>query len=602
MLARTWRLAARPAAVHISKASPCRNLPTVRLPVRFLTSVETSQFPLFITDTLLPKCGSCGVLLQSEDHAKPGFYVEQKKVKSFQKPEDLVHQQHMKDLSEDDKMLLLNGASASVPDAGSELSKHKTHPHSAKVQCTRCRDALFRSKFDPTQYKVDTVAEVMESVHPTANLVYVISAADFPMSLDTDVFKYRLARTMKFVVSKCDLLFSNNDVSNKHGLRFFQDYLWRVHQVLPENVFCVSGSVDWNTEKLYAELNDDSYFIGSVNSGKLTLILSLVHVAAKHKQALPNARRDRQAQKYENAAGAHAKSNRQAVLKRNLALVRNFKRENGPGTSYMPGFTRGNIAFELSRGKTIYDVPGFARSHASQLYEYMAPNAIKLLLKGQKTHKAGTYRSHYDTVKENQVVTVGGLFFLQAPPGSMLQVRNVINHKAHVFKSLDKALDVWRHPDQYPALQNTYVVSPENTELVKHIVPSFYGSVDLVIRNVGYVLLTPTGKYASEPFVVYLPRGLDAIIRQPITHYITRTLAGRDGQGNALAKKNWAAKSVTEIKRFTGKTPFLSRLVPVPQNTAVSDDQYMHDYVLAAKGKSVPHREIGEHTRYANWV
>lgn len=568
---------------------------------------QVSLSPL-ITDSLLPKCSSCGVLLQNEDNSRPGYYSERKNPAPFVKSEDAVFNLHLRLLPEEDRLLLLNGADSSVPDFTTELAKKRKPRHdtnNTKPQCVRCRDALYRSQFQPDQYKVDTVSQVMESIPPHANVVYVVSAVDFPMSLKESVFQYRLAKSMQFVVTKNDLMFGRKDMALKYGLQFYQDYLWRTHQVPPENVFCVSGAIDWHTDKLFLAIRDNLYFIGCVNSGKSTLILSLLHVAEKHKQTLPNAKRDRMLQKATDSAISYGSrpTTRQALIKHNLAAMREFKKVNGPGTSYMPGFTRGNLPFELTRNVTIYDVPGFASSQASQLYEFMEPEAIKSLHKGQKLHKAGTYKSHYETVKGGQVATVGGLFFLQVPANSMLQVRNMINHKFHSFKDMDKALDVWKNNAKHPALRQAFVVDSEKTSLVKHIIPSFYGNVDLVIQSVGYISIKPTGKFASaDPFVVYLPKGLEAIVRQPITKYITRTLAGRDGQGNTLKKENWVEKSVTEVKRYSGKSPFFTRLIPVTENTNLDDAQVMHKYVKHMKGHAVPHNEISEPTKYANWI
>lgn len=580
--------------------------PAIVTPIRSVATIPNTHLSLLIADSLLPKCGSCGVLLQSEDPGKKGYFVEEKTGKNLQnfvKTEDAVHLRFLRTMSDEDKMLLLNGASMGVPDAQSELTKKKTHKDIPLVQCTRCRDALFRSKFVPDQYHVESVAEVMETIPPHANLIYVVSATDFPMSINEDVFKYRGSSTMQFVVTKMDLFFANKAMAAKYGPQFFQDYFWRTYKVPPENVFCVSGTVDWHTDKLFLAVKDNLYFIGTVNSGKSTLILALMHVAEKRRQGLPNAKRDRKMQKIDDVALSQGKpTTRQALAKHNVAAIKKFKKLHGPGTSYMPGFTRGNLPFELSRNVTIYDVPGFSSAASAQLYELMDPAAIKNIQKGQKMHKKGTYQSHYETAKGGQVVTVGGLFFLQVPHGAMLQLRNVINHKMHIFKDMEKALYMWNHPHSNPALQDVFAVDPTKTSLVKYIIPSFYGSVDLVIRSVGYVTITPTGKFSSQqPFAVYLPSGLDAIIRQPITHYITRTLAGRDAQGNVLRKENWKEKSVTEVKRYTGRHPLLSRLIP-GEDAGTDDAEVMRKYVEAVKGSGVAHETISDANRYANWV
>lgn len=591
----------------------CRPLRIFPAPVPFCVSARSLSTvpPLapLIADAILPKCSSCGVLLQNEDRTRPGFYATPGTSRVFQKDSDSVYEKHLAGLDEADQRLLLNGATTTT--LGPKEHKHNPKAASSKVLCVRCRDSQYRSQFKLDQFAVASVSEVMNSIPAYAHLVYVVSATDFPMSINEEVFRMASAREMHFVVTKNDLFFAKNSVASKYGLQFYQDYFWRTYQVPPANVHCVSGKSDWNTEQLLDSLRDNLYFIGSVNSGKSTLIQSLVHLAHKKREAMPNAKRDRLLQKMDNRAISlqEVPKTRLALIKHNLAAASSYKTKNGPGASYMPGFTRGNLPFVLSRKVTIYDVPGFSNAQTGQLYDFLPPPAIKALHKGQKMYKAGTYKSHYDTVKSGQVLTVGGLFWLQAPPNTMFRVKNLIGHKPHVFKDLAKAMDVWHHPEKYSALKDVLLVpSTRNgapTPLVKHIIPSFYGSIDLVLRYLGYISLTPTGAKDPDagPVVVYLPQEVDAIIRQPITTYITRTLSGRDGNGNILKKENWVQKSVTEVKRYSGRTPFTSRLIPAVGDRAAADEaQVMRQYVALIKGEAVPHSQVTEESKYANWI
>lgn len=601
MFTRSWKLAAR----LLTRGLPLlvsRWIPKPVPPARFQHTFEAGKFPSFIADHLLPKCGSCGVVLQKDDPKKPGYYRKQQQLNKKVKPEDLFYRRHLQKITRQDRELLLNGASPDVPSRRKELSAQRAGDIPWLTHCKRCRDALCHSQFNPKEYQATNVSEVMQNIPPTANLVYVVSAADFPMSLDAEVFNYRSARDMQFVITKCDTLFENKDITHKFGEQFFQDYLWRMHQVPAENVHCVCGRLDWNSDLLFNEIKDDSYFIGTVNSGKLTLILSLVMVAEHLRQKLPNARRDKEVQKLQDLKTSFKRMNRSFLIKQNRQATNYFKQRLGPGISYMPGFTRGTIGFELTKRKTVYDVPGFAPRNSVLMANYLSPSSMKTLLKGGRMAQTGTYTSHYETVKENQVLTVGGLFLLQAPKDSMLRVRNVINQPLHVFRDLEKAVEIWKHPSDNKAMRKKMIVHPYFTSLQKYVIPSFYGSVDLVIRTVGYVNLTPTGQNKAEPFVVYLPKGLDAIIRQPISTYLTRTLAGRDKQGNPLAKENWASKSVTEVKRYSGKTPFSSKLIPMPETLDLTPSEFMFDYVKKFKGSAVPHGEIGETNKYANWI
>lgn len=537
--------------------------------------------------------------LQSNRQNEVGYYAVPKTSVFAPRPEDAVFDKHLVGLLAEDKILLGNGASASVPSLRAELL-HEKQKKDHKTLCVRCRNAHYKAQFNLDQYTVESVASIMEQMPPHAHIVYVVSAADFPMSLNDEVFRYRPASGVQFVVTKSDLFFAKNTLASKYGLRFFQDYLWRTYRVPEENVHVVSGTKDWNTERLMESVKDETYFVGSVNSGKSTLIQSLLHAAQKVRGKLPNARRDRAVQKIDDRAIATGQKpqSRQALIKHDLAAIAKFKHVNGPGALYMPGFTRGTLPFALTPRVTVYDVPGFS-DDTRQLYDFLRPEHIKQLHKGQKVHKKGMYTSHYDTAKAGQVVTVGGLFFFQVPDNSMFRIRNCISHPFHIFRSMERALEAWKNPG--PALKNVFLVDPA-TELVRHIVPTFYGSVDLVVRHLGHVAITPTGAKSAhaQPLVVHLPKGVEAIIRQPIGQYISRTLAGRDARGNALRKENWVSKSVTEVKRYSGKNPLTSKIIEVLSAEVATDAEVMKRVVERIKGIAAD--EVTAENKYANWI
>ncbi|KAM9887126.1 hypothetical protein OXX79_013843, partial [Metschnikowia pulcherrima] len=103
----------------------------------------------------------------------------------------------------------------------------------------------------------------------------------------------------------------------------------------------------------------------------------------------------------------------------------------------------------------------------------------------------------------------------------------------------------------------------------KHTVPPFDGSFDLVLRGLGFVNVKATGARPdpnnAEDLVVYLPKGVAAISRVPISKYITRTLSGRDKNGNVLRKEKWVQLSTKEIKRYTGKEAFFEQILPTQE-------------------------------------
>ncbi|KAK7683906.1 hypothetical protein QCA50_012877 [Cerrena zonata] len=85
---------------------------------------------------------------------------------------------------------------------------------------------------------------------------------------------------------------------------------------------------------------------------------------------------------------------------------------------------------------------------------------------------------------------------------------------------------------------------------------------------------------------------MEAIVRQPITNFIMKTLSGRDVNGNPLRKENWVKKSIIELKRYTGSN-FTSKLIPTSnQKPNQSDLDFVKSYItyLNANYKYSPSR------------
>lgn len=548
-----------------------------------------STIPLL--QSLVPTCNSCGITLQKTDPDRPGFYREPGSGQKLVRKENLVAANTYSGLDDDDLKLLLN---SNGEEKDLSLFRHRNDPTPKpvpqSVQCIRCREAQFRSEYSQDEFPIESLDAIMASLPPDANLVYVVSAADFPMSLDLRVFLYRRASDILFVVTKCDLLFPTLNLANRYGLPFFQDYFYRKHGVLGENVVLASGKIDWNIPALLkaGKIRDNSYLIGSVNSGKSTLLKSMLTVSnnlAAKKERLSSRERtklEKEQDRLINSQGS-TPSDIRALRRKN----EQEKNRTGPGASYMPGYTRGTIAYDVD-GVTMHDVPGFGENVESNefasLFSYLQPSQMKQLSKGVPTHKYGTYKSPFQTIKGGQCYTVGGMFYLVPPSGTMVQARNCINHKAHIFSNIDKAkalLEAVANEGEdgaHAGLRNVFIM-PGSTlpKLVPRYIPAFYGAIDLVVAGAGHVNLTPTGAPgpADEPWVVWVPQGVRIWVRQPITRYTTRTLAGRDARGNPLRKELWKQKSVTHVERYTGKAPFYSRLSATPDNTmATKDNRY----------------------------
>lgn len=582
-----------------------RLLPLLR--PRLAGAYSYRQLSLLLADSILPKCASCGITLQTSKPGQHGFYHppskrgdEPKSVTTKpRKPADDAYDRLLGGLSVEDRKLLLNSedptSQEDVAEIGTERPQNDRPLSTTRVECKRCRDATNHSVVDAQELTTETVARTMtEFVVPGSPVYYVVSAMDFPMSIDPLVFAFR--RDVMVVVTKCDLLYKTwHEASTKSA--FFGDYMWRKHGIPCQNTFVVSAKRGWGIEPFFDNLANNSYFIGSVNSGKSSLVTLLMHAALVQRGRLPNARQKRKTEKQVASLGYNQ------AKKLHAQQIERWKRENGPGTSYLPGYTRAVIPFVLDNKTVVHDVPGFALDKS--LVPAVKPQLFRTLLKGVPVYDKGLYNLKYSVVKETQVVTVGGLLFIEVPQHTMLQIKNLINHKTHVFKTMEKAIDVMRHPEKYPALPDAFAVTPE-VKLKRYIIPSFYGSVDLVVRYLGYINITPTGAKHEDlsPLVVYLPEQVEAVIRQPITKYVTTTLTGRDARGNKLTKQKLKKLSTKLVQQYTGKTPFFSLLIPYPDSGghAATPSDAMQEYVARIKAQVVPHADVDEETRYANWI
>lgn len=596
----------------------------------YLTKKTYSILTSSLLSKLVPTCKSCGIKLQDSDKNSPGFYYIPS-VKKHIKHEDDVFNKALSNLSLEDQQLLTNNnedlldtmqAPVKSVSQSEKLAEEYNLPKT--IECIRCRNAQFKSEFKQVneEYPIESIDSIMSSIPIDSNLVYIINGQDFPLSLNTRVFKYTSTRKIKFIVNKVDLLFKTKELSLKYGLTFIQDYLRSKHNINPENVTIISGKTNWNVEKLLKFIENESYIIGHTNSGKSTIIKSLLFQIFKNKSSSKRLNsRDRTKLEKEQDLKINSQSKARDYksakqLRKKQELLKN---KLGPGTSYMPGFTRGFIEillgdpFDLSC-KTIYDVPGFTNStHPSVLYD-LETSDLKNLSKGVWVYKEGYYYSHYDTLKENRCLTVGGLFYLVPPIESMVQIRSCINFDYEFYRSFENAKHLATHLEENPATRKKFLLkyTPEkfDKKFKRYIIPPFYGSVDLVIQNIGHLNLKPTGaKNNNRPMIIYLPDGLEAIIRQPITEYISKSFSGVDKNGNPLRKENYYDKSTYALKRYFNKAPFFARLIPsksVELDLQAEEDFkriniWMQDHGLEVETYD-ENTKLDVHNKYKYWV
>lgn len=589
-----------------STSLPVTNTPS---PPTVSTSViETS--PLLAS--LIDLCRSCGVPLQDLAPSKPGYFCKPSvKPDARRNQEDIVYEEHLKKLDPETAALLLNDlpqTSGNVALPFLEFKKlHREHARGGPIvakrldaaiseqkECLRCRDALFRSSFAPSQFEQWLLIRVLNLIPIRLNIVLVVSAIDFPLGVDERIFLRRVSsqNDIIVVVNKLDLWFRSVNLAQKYGRTFCQDYFNSKYSVPRENVHVVSAKLDWNMDALLDAIPTDLYVIGSVNSGKLTILNSLLFKCFQKKMTKWGDHRNRnEVREQQKAQDTLISSHLLELLLLVLMLKRRkktnsvatiFRSKVGPGTLYFPGFTRGHIPLELGNDKSVYDVPGFTRFELPTnaphgLFSAVTnPRALKNASAGNAVFKYGEHKSKYETIRPGQCIMLGGLVYVAFPTttatttklSSMYQVRNCINITSHTFLSDVKAFQVSaKVRENWPSLAPKYLVEHSSeTRWNRFVIPPFYGTIDLVIQHLGHINIKPTGAFHPEaqlrPIVVYLPPGVQAIVRQPITKYIAKSFTGRDRNGNPLRKEKIPTLSTLALHRYANKYPFYTRLIP----------------------------------------
>lgn len=472
-----------------------------------------------ILTNLVDKCRSCGIPLQLANQKIPGF-VPISKHKPFKKYEDSVYQKHLQLL--DAETLNLLGVS---PEPNPRPSKPASQ-EPENQECLRCRRIKYQSSTDVPGKQVDS-QEIQEKIDQiNGQMVYIANGVDFPAGLNVQLLK-----TYKpiVVITRADLMFHSQETVPKFP--FFKQYLKQKFDIPPERVFVISNHKRWGIPQLHnylSKLPQTYFMVGDVNSGKSTTVSKLMF-------------------------------HEHGDFRKKFQL---WSKDNGPGISDLPGFTQDINEFDLS-SYNLVDLPGYNHIDIPNFGDF------KTVLKGSKIYKNGAYDSPYFTIKKQQILTVGGLFYLKPPKESIVQIKNMINFKPYVMSDLDKLSKHEANLD--PAMKNKFIIPP-TTKLKTLVVPPFIGKVDLVIKNIGYIELKVTGsKQSNELFELLVPEqyNFEFVIRRPIINYIAKSLSGRDKKGNLLRKENvWKSTKVT--KPYTGEK-FLSGLYPkkIDQNNSV---------------------------------
>ncbi|SCU82830.1 LADA_0C08196g1_1 [Lachancea dasiensis] len=487
-------------------------------------------------------CNACGVHLQSADRSKIGFYIAPK---TSQRPQEHAQLQDLKELkyllfSQDlrtlqDENILQHGGNIADRDRNA-TGAHSLPRDTRQIVCKRCSDALHQNRYEPHEFRAFSAAEVHDFVPQNANVFHVVSLSQFPLHFNGALFtdpNYSSA----LLLSKGDLLTPDKAFLQRKAPRFFADFL-KAKLGLPSSpkVVAFSATRSWNIQSVFSVLRGDSYLLGSPNSGKSTLVNSLL-------------------KKY---GGAKVDSDERGIDPATCQY--HSLREQGAGVSHIPNMTRNLQSYNIGN-KTINDLPGFSENVDEERLDEMV-NA-KVLERIRKTHlfsKSKLVNQSYASVKgtdNGHCYTVSGLFYLVPPPNTINQVVNFIPGNEKQYRDIDKALLVATQElstsssgtlKQYVGVKES-LCRKEN--FTRHVIPPFQGTVEIVLKDIGFLQLKATGRYQfSGLYEIWVPKNVQVCVREPLARLIETCY------DNHL-------KSQGSIPSFQDKRPVISLTYPM---------------------------------------
>lgn len=527
---------------HRSISNDFDGLPTRYSLPKLDEPVELPSFkhkPLSVLDG--NQCASCGIELQHTDEDGPGYCKMPEYKSSLQnqaKAKDIEFYKAYSKLDEEGRKLLQEHTEQSNVDLVKQRKLEEKRNRGSKkgkqetgLKCVRCYNALYHSKLDLAPERASNYTEVMDKIPPNAKLVHVASAYDFPLGL----MNHNTGRNPIYAINKADLLFSSHRAPGKYGQVYFGEMIKRLTS--SDFYEIVSANNQWNISNLLQKLPRVSYLVGFVNSGKTLL-----------------------ANKLRNRAISN--------------IDPSLPWESPVGTSFIPALTRDNIEVDLL-DKVTYDTPGFLPEKTT--FDILKPEVVKPAMKSVPLCAENIKKTRYVSVQGGQCYTLGGIMYLIPPKGTILQVISASKGDPRVFRDLKKATEVIANqPKSIPGI----FVKPETTEnLIRYVIPPYVGKFDVLIRDYGYIQITPTGKRQEnqELFEVWAPEGVVLGVRQAIVDYITHSTP-LNKQGKKVKREHKAAVKRVVAKPIAANEKLFSRLYRVPVDCENTKAEMIRQY------------------------
>lgn len=442
----------------------------------------------------LLNCNSCGIHLQNNDSNEKGYYIEPKRAvdsagPSLQDIKYLLFSQDIQQLNESEDILKRNEV------------KIKDKP----IICKRCSDLLYQNHYNVSDFPRLSLTSLLDRIPRNSNLAVLAPLTEFPLHIDKKLLS---AYNTTLVFTKCDQVIRSTHILDKELLTFFNQFFkLQLRKTLP--VVAISSTKRWGIAKLFSLFKKETYLIGVANAGKSTLVNTLLQKFNGEKLRMNHSNQNSEPLKDEQ----------------NLAY-------QTAGVSHVPNMTRNVQHFKFGN-KMVNDMPGYTEDvNEVYLEDIIQPNWLKTIRKTElfKTKKIRKkiYTSYQ--VKENRTCyTIGGFVNVVAPRNSITQIVKYIAGESNLFKNIDRMIETFSdcHKNEAHPLRKYCGITAEycnKDNFIRHVIPPFQGSIEIVIQGVGYLTLRSTGRYEyTGLYEVWLPKGMKVCVREPLEKIIMST-------------------------------------------------------------------------------
>ncbi|KAL3417783.1 DUF974 domain-containing protein [Phlyctema vagabunda] len=412
------------------------------------TSTSSSASPPQLQRELPPQCVGCGAFSQTYAQDEPGYYTTTRRaVSNYINGRDPQGKQK----DEDDLIdaALKNVDSELVKNLGLDTIKSREVKPQESPVCDRCHKLKHHEAGVSIQHpSIQSIQDtIFESPHKYNHIYHVIDAADFPMSLVSNLYRllkltpqralnrrsksgkfYHGRKTeISFIITRADLLAplkTQVDSLMPYLTSVLRDALGKAGQdVRLGNVRCVSAVRGWWTKELKEDIwsrGGGGWMVGKVNVGKSQLFSVVFPKGRRSTAAIgrPTQPAGDGANVPNQIEAQHAEATEvESTMSREKftdpsALLPPVQAETDfptmPLVSALPGTTASPIRVPFGNGKgELIDLPGLSRRDLEHyVKEKFRP---KLLMRSR-------IRPEQQTVKPGQSLLLGG--FIRITPTS----------------------------------------------------------------------------------------------------------------------------------------------------------------------------------------